>query len=259
MRLSMEGASVDLGGRRVLKDVTLEFPVGTVTALLGPNGAGKSTLLKSLAGLIPMRSGLARVGDDDVHRLSRREAARRVAYLAQGTEAPFAFPVRELVLMARYAHLGRFEPEGPADHEAVEKALATVNALDLADRPVGELSGGERQRVLLARTLATGAPCLILDEPVANLDIRHCLDLLEIFKNLAAEGRTLVVAIHDLNLASLHCDRFALLHEGRVLGEGLAEKVLSPQLIRQAYSVEARRHVGDDHSFFTFSRRDTHG
>lgn len=123
-------------------------------------------------------------------------------------------------------------------------------------RPVDELSGGERQRILLARTLATEAPVLLLDEPIANLDIRHCLELLEILRDQATQGRTVVVAIHDLNFAHRFCERFVLLHGGRVLAQGTAEEVLVPQLLREAFEVEAN-HVKDPtgRGFFFFTRK----
>ncbi|MGH8606822.1 MAG: ABC transporter ATP-binding protein [Gammaproteobacteria bacterium] len=256
MEIGIQDASVELGTRMVLEEVTLCFRKRAITGVLGPNGAGKSTLLRALAGIVPLTSGSVRLGTRDLIAMSRKEVARCVAYLSQNIEIPFPFPAAEVVMMGRYAHLSRFRSETEADHQAVARALLAVDAESLRMRPVDELSGGERQRILLARTLATEAPVLLLDEPIANLDIRHCLELLEILRDQATQGRTVLVAIHDLNFAHRFCERFVLLHGGRVLAQGTAEEVLVPQLLREAFEVKAN-HVQDPagRSFFFFTRK----
>ena len=259
MKLAMEDGSVELGGRSVLRDVTLSFEEGAVTGILGPNGAGKSTLLRALTGLVPLAAGRVKIDWRDLSALSRREVARRVGYLPQSTEVPFSLPIEDVVMMGRYAHVKRFGSEGPEDRRAVDAALSAVDADSLKGRPVNELSGGERQRVLLARTLATEASVLLLDEPTANLDIRHCLDLLDILRGQAADGRTIAVAIHDLNLAQQFCDRLLLVHDGRLVAEGTTNEVLLPGLMRKVFEVETHYWVHNGERHYGFSRRIRNG
>ena len=176
---------------------------------------------------------------EPIDAFDRREIARRVGYLAQKQEPAFPFRADETVMMGRYPHQGRLAPETEADREAVAAALRDVDAEDLAGRAINELSGGELQRVLIARTLAAQTPVLLLDEPFANLDVRHCLDILAILRAQASGGRTVVVSAHDLNLAHRFCDELLLLHEGEVLVSGNPRSVLRPEFIEQAFGVRA--------------------
>lgn len=255
MVVTIQNGCVDLGDRTVLREISITFGEELVTGVLGPNGAGKTTLLRTLAGLVPLAKGKITVGDRELRALTRKEVARRVGYLSQNNEIPFPFPVEDVVMMGRYAHLRRFHPEGPDDQRATDQALQFLDAESLRDRPINELSGGERQRVLLARTLATEAPILLLDEPVANLDIRHCLDILEILKMLASAGRTVVVALHDLNLAYRYCDRLVLIHDGVVLAQGNGKEVLQVNALRTAFDVETRCVGNGNDGYFIFARR----
>ena len=237
MWLKTENAHVAIGGRDVLKSVSAAFRPGTITGVIGPNGVGKTTLLRALAGLLPIKAGCISLDGEPIDSLDRRETVRRVGYLAQKQEIAFPFRVDEMVMMGRYPHQGRLAPETEVDRAAVDAALRDVDAEDLAGRAINELSGGELQRVLLARTLAAQTPVLLLDEPFANLDVKHCLEILGILRAQAAEGRTAVVSVHDLNLAHRFCDRLLLLHEGEILAEGDASDVLTPSLIEEAFLV----------------------
>ncbi len=239
MRLEAENIIVELGGREVLQDVSASFQPGALTGVIGANGAGKTTLLRALAGLAPVKSGRITLEGEPIGAFDRREAARRVGYLAQKQEPAFPFRVDETVMMGRYPHQGRLSPETEADHAAVAAALRDVDAADLADRAINELSGGELQRVLIARTLAAQTPVLLLDEPFANLDVRHCLDILAILRAQASEGRTVVASLHDLNLAGRFCDELLLLHQGEILAQGEAGSVLTLRLIERAFGVHA--------------------
>lgn len=238
MSLRLEGAVVRFGDRSALDGVSLEPAAGAMTAILGPNGAGKSTLLRALAGLLPLSAGRLTLDGSEVSTLPRRELARAVTWLPQHADVPFPFPVEQVVMMGRYAHLRRWEAEGERERSAVESALTQVDAADLRGRPFTELSGGEQKRVLLARTLATEAPVLLLDEPIADLDVRHALEFLAMLRRL---GRTVLLAIHDLNLAMRTCDRFVLLDRGRVVAHGSAPEVLTPERVSEVFGVEARR------------------
>lgn len=240
MRLKAENARVELGGRDVLKGVSASFPPGALTGVIGPNGAGKTTLLRALASLVPLKSGRVSLDGEPIDAFERKETARRVGYLAQKHEPAFPFRADETVMMGRYPHQGRLAPETDADREAVDAALRDVDAADLAGRAINELSGGEMKRVLIARTLAAQTPVLLLDEPFANLDVRHCLDILAILRAQASEGRTVVVSVHDLNLAHRFCDELLLLHQGEVLVSGNPRSVLRPEFIEQAFGVRAQ-------------------
>lgn len=237
MRLEAEKIIVELGAREVLKGVSASFQPGALTGVIGANGAGKTTLLRALAGLVPVKSGRISLGGEPVDSFDRKETARRVGYLAQKQEPAFPFRADETVMMGRYPHLGRLSPETEADRAAVDAALRDVDAADLAGRAINELSGGELQRVLIARTLAAQTPVLLLDEPFANLDVRHCLDILEILHAQAREGRTVVVSVHDLNLAHRFCDHLLLLYEGEILAQGDVNDVLTRRLIEKAFQV----------------------
>ncbi len=239
MRLEAENAQVELGGRDALKGVSADFRTGALTGVIGANGAGKTTLLRALAGLAPLKGGRIMLDGEPIDAFDRRETARRVGYLAQKQEPAFPFRADETVMMGRYPHQGRLTPESEADREAVAAALRDVDAEDLAGRAINELSGGELQRVLIARTLAAQTPVLLLDEPFANLDVRHCLDILAILRAQASGGRTVVVSAHDLNLAHRFCDELLLLHEGEVLVSGNPRSVLRPEFIEQAFGVRA--------------------
>ena len=240
MMLNMQNVSVELGERDVLKNVSADFHPGALTGVIGPNGAGKTTLLRALAGLLPVKAGRISLEGEPIESFDRKETARRVGYHGQKQEPTFPFRVDETVMMGRYPHLGRLSPETETDREAVDTALRDVDAAGLASRAINELSGGELQRVLIARTLAAQTPVLLLDEPFANLDVRHCLDILEILRAQAREGRTVVVSVHDLNLAHRYCDELLLLYEGEILAQGNTGSVLTPRLIEQAFHVRAR-------------------
>ena len=239
MRIRAENVTVELGEREALRGVSAEFGPGALTGVIGANGAGKTTLLRALAGLAPLKSGRITLNGESIDSFDRRETARRVGYLAQKHEPAFPFRVEETVMMGRYPRQGRLAPETDADRAAVDAALRGVDAGDLANRAINELSGGELQRVLIARTLAAQTPVLLLDEPFANLDARHCLDILAILRAQAREGRAVVVSVHDLNLAGRFCDELLLLHRGEILAQGDAGSVLTPRLIEQAFEVRA--------------------
>lgn len=240
MLLQVKNARVQLGGRDVLRNVSMDFPPGALTGVIGPNGAGKTTLLRALAGVLPIQAGKITLDGRSIDAFGRKEMARRVGYLAQRQDAAFPFRVDETVLMGRYPHWGRLSPETPADHAAAEAALRDVDASCLRSRLISELSGGELQRVLIARTLVSRAPVLLLDEPFANLDIRHCLDILDILRAQARQGRTVVASVHDLNLAHRYCDHLVVIYGGEILTHGEARSVLTPEVIERAFGVRAR-------------------
>jgi iron complex transport system ATP-binding protein len=230
---------VERGGVAVLDGVDASVPRGRFVGLVGPNGAGKTTLLRTLDGGLSPRRGTVEVCGDRIADLGSRAQSRLVATVPQTTELAFDFPVRQLVEMGRTPHVGRFGRFDAADREAVEAAMERTAVADLADRPVTTVSGGERQRVLLARALAQDAPVVLLDEPTASLDINHQVRTLELVRELVAEGRTVVAAIHDLNLAAHYCDDLLLLSDGAVLAAGPPDEVLTERHLEGAFGTNA--------------------
>jgi iron complex transport system ATP-binding protein len=255
MILELREAGVEVDGRWLVRNASLVLRPGHLTALVGPNGSGKTTLLRLLSGLWRPSEGRALLDDEDLNAIKRRELARRVAFTPQDTHLAFAFTVRDVVTMGRHPHLGRFEREGEVDRRAVEEALVRADVVHLADRFVTELSGGERQRVIIARSLATQADAIILDEPTANLDIAHALDVLDLCRKLADDGKTIALAIHDLNLAARYASTVALVYAGAIAAVGAPHEVLSDAGIRNVFGVRAERaHAPGGEIVFFFQR-----
>jgi iron complex transport system ATP-binding protein len=260
MRLELQNAGIEIDGRWLLRGVSLRMRGGSLLALIGPNGSGKSTLLRLLGGLWRASEGAALLGEQPLARLPRRAIARRIAYTPQDTHLDFAFTTREIVLAGRHPHLGRFEVARERDHAAVNEAMRRADVLPLAERLVTELSGGERQRVLIARGLATEADILLLDEPTANLDVAHALDVLSLCRELVAEGKTIVMALHDLNLAARFADEIALLDRGRVVAYGAPAAVLQNELLNRVFGVCSDRvSSADGKPVFIFYRNHGEG
>ena len=235
--IELDSVGVELGETPVLEDVSLDVPEGAFLALVGPNGAGKTTLLRTCNGIVSPTAGRVRVDGHDVTSSSPRDVGRLVATVPQTTRVAFEFDVADVVAMGRTPHRGRFETTDADDRTAVESALERTDTARFADRSIDELSGGERQRVVLARALAQETPVLLLDEPTASLDINHQVRTLALARELATAGRTVVAAIHDLDLAARFCDRVALLSDGSVLADGPPEAVLTAERLESAFGV----------------------
>jgi iron complex transport system ATP-binding protein len=232
---------VALQDRWVVRDVSLRFKPGELTAIIGPNGAGKSSLLRALAGVQRANAGQVTLGGTDLRLIARRELARRLSYVPQSNHFPFAFSVREVVATGRNPHLGRFQREQAEDREGIEEALALTDIKHLANRPVTELSGGERQRVMIARSLATRSRVVLLDEPTANLDPAHTVDVLELCRFMAEQGKVVVLAIQDLPLAIRYAPRVALISAGSVAGFGTWDEVMTDAAARSVFGILTRR------------------
>jgi iron complex transport system ATP-binding protein len=238
--LVLRSVTAAYGGPPAVLDVTLEVGRGEVVGLVGPNGSGKTTLVRVASRALRPRSGVVLVGGCDPYRVSARESARLVAVVPQDLMPAFSFTALEMVLMGRTPHLSAWGGSRPEDWSRVREAMAATSVQHLADRPVEELSGGERRRVVLAQALAQETPVLLLDEPTAHLDVRHLLEVLEIVRGLAAREGTAVLAIlHDLGLAAQTCDRLVTLDGGRVVAEGPPGRVVTKDLLRNVYGVEA--------------------
>ena len=230
--------------RPVLSGVTLDVPAGAVIGVLGPNGSGKTTLLRLLAGTRRPTTGQVRLDGRPLATYTRRELARRLAVVPQETQLAFDYSVMEMVLMGRHPHLGLFEVEGPADLAAAREALAAVGADGLEDRDFATLSGGEKQRVVIAAALAQATGMLLLDEPSSSLDLGAQLEIAHLLAELnQRRGVTIVVATHDLSLATGICRELLLLRQGRVVASGPTADVLTRDHLRAVYGVEADVHV----------------
>ena len=231
--------SVTLGATPVLDAVSFTARRGEVIGLVGPNGAGKSTLLRVLAGVLRPAAGSVRLGAVELAALPARDRARRIAFLPQ-QEAAHPFTALETVLMGRYPHLSRLALEGAGDRRIALAMLARTETERFANRQLDEVSGGERQRVLLARALAQQARFLLLDEPATGLDLRHQLAAMETLRTEVAGGEVaVVVALHDVLLASRYCDRLALLAGGSIAAQGTPREVFTPRHFREVFGVEA--------------------
>ena len=240
MELSLSGVGTRLGGRWVVDGVDATPPAGALTGLLGPNGAGKTTLLRLVAGLLPAEAGAVLVDDEvtgaqvPVDSLPRRRRARRIALLEQESSATVPLLVREVVALGRVPYRSWWGTD--PDDGAVTRALAAADATHLAERAWDSLSGGERQRVHIARALAQEPELLLLDEPTNHLDISAQLSLLTFVRSL---GTTTIAALHDLNLAASFCDHVLVLSNGRLAAAGSPSDVLTPELVRAVYHVDA--------------------
>jgi iron complex transport system ATP-binding protein len=239
--LSLDGVSVDLGGRTVVHDVSLTLPRRCLVALVGPNGAGKTTLLRAVAGLLPSH-GVIRLGGRDLAAFSARERALAVAYLPQGHLVHWPLPARDIVALGRFPH-GAVDPARlpPADAAAVERAMRATDTEKFADRPATNFSGGERARVALARVLAVEAPVILADEPTAALDPHYQLAIMDVLRRAADDGALSLAVTHDLGLAARYADRVLVVAEGRLAATGPPEAALAQDVLAAVFRVAAFR------------------
>jgi iron complex transport system ATP-binding protein len=216
------------GGRRVLDRVSLRAAPGEIVGLIGPNGSGKSTIIKILSGVLAGYQGTVLLDDRDPRALDRREVARTLAVVPQEAIFSLPFTVLEVVLLGRHPYTGGMALDGADDVAHARSALDRCGALHLAERSIHELSSGERQRVVFARALAQEPRALLLDEPASFLDIRHQIELYELVRSLAEQGAaSILLVVHDLNLAAEYCDRVYLLRRGRVETSGPTAEVFT--------------------------------
>lgn len=239
MKLSVKDLCASYPGVKAVSGVDLEVEPGTVVAIVGPNGCGKSTLLRSVARLHKPDSGSVTVDGDEVWSLRPRAAATRLALLPQSPIAPEAITVAGLVAYGRHPHQGLFRQWSRADAEAAERALAATGVAELANRRLETLSGGQRQRCWLAMTLAQETPILLLDEPTSALDLGHAVETLHVIRQVAARGRSVVMVLHDLGAAARYADVLVAMKDGEVVANGDPRVVVTSELVRRLYDVEA--------------------
>jgi len=239
--IAFDSVSAGYGTRPVLEGVSGTFARGKVTGIVGPNGAGKTTLFRVALGIMRASGGRVTVLDKPLGAWSRDALARAVAYLPQGSDAHWPVLARELVALGRLPHRAAFAPPSTADARAVETAMDRADATAFAARRMNELSAGERARVLFARALATGAPVLLADEPAAYLDPAHQLGLMDLLREEAARGTAVAVTLHDLSLASRHCDEVIVLNGGRAVAQGAPGEALSDRVLADVFGIAAER------------------
>jgi len=243
--LSARDLSAGYGSRPVFAEISLSLRLGELTALVGPNGSGKTTLLHSLCGIHTEGSGTVFLGEKKISSLSRRQIARRVSLVPQFTDVGFEITVSDAVSLGRYPWLGPMAPLTALDHDQIEAAMISMNLLSLRKRSLRTLSGGERQRVHLARALAQSTPVLLLDEPVASLDLKYQQETYERLGSLARdEGKAILVADHHLNLVGATCDRILVLHQEKIVGDGTPGEIITEEMIRDVFG--ARMSVRGD-------------
>lgn len=236
MDLELEGLTVVTDGATLVHELSLHVPDGQVVGLVGPNGSGKSTALRCVYRALRPTAGTVRVGGDDLSRLTMRAGARAVAALTQDGTVDLDFTVSEVVALGRTPHLKGNQELSAYENELCERTMGRLGIGHLARRGVLTLSGGERQRVLVARALVQEPEILVLDEPTNHLDIRHQVELLSL---LRGSGLTVLVVLHDLNLAAAACDRLGVLSRGRLVTSGAPKDVLTPELVEDVFGVGA--------------------
>lgn len=236
MNIQTDNIQVSFGSKTILQDISLDIRDKEFVGIIGPNGSGKSTFLKCLYRVLQPNHGKIFFDGTEMSSLSHRDTALKMAVVAQHSTVNFDFSVLEMVLMGRSPYKGLLDRDQIDDYEIARHALSQVGLSDFESRNFNTLSGGEQQRVILARALAQRTECLVLDEPTNHLDIKYQLELMTIVKRLDA---TVVSAIHDLNLASMYCDRLIALKDGSVVCTGTPHEVLTEETIRHIYSVSA--------------------
>lgn len=236
MEIRTDDLHAMLGGTEILRGIDFTAGDRSLVGVIGPNGSGKSTLLKCIYRVLKPSEGAVFVDGQPLSEYRVRDSAKKIAVLAQHNFYNFEFTVQDVVLMGRAPHKRALERDSAADFKIVYEAMERVGVAPLRDRLFSTLSGGEQQRVLLARALAQQTPCLILDEPTNHLDIKYQLELLDLVRSL---DRTVIAAIHDLNIAAMYCDTIFVMQSGRIVAAGAPRDVLTRSLIRSVYEVDA--------------------
>jgi iron complex transport system ATP-binding protein len=234
----LRGVGVDYGLRRALDGVDLEVAPGALVVVVGPNGAGKTTLLRAIAGTVPITRGSIALEGRPLASMHRQEIARLVAVVPQEVHDAPGFSARDIVMMGRAPHQGRFLRASSRDEEIVTAALARCDAEALASRPFEELSGGERKRVMLAQALAQEPKVLLLDEPTAFLDLRHAIEVFELVRQEVARGLAVIATVHDLPLAARYGREALVLVGGAVHAVGACDEVMTEEILGAAFGVE---------------------
>ncbi len=238
MLLRVNLISAGYAGKVILRDIHFELPAGRILALIGPNGSGKTTLIRALSGVLPVMEAEVHINGTNLARSNQQERARLLAVVPQSTYIPPAFIVDEVVMMGRTPYINWLGSTTQKDSEIAERAMALTDTINFKGRMSGELSAGERQRVILARALAQDTPVLLMDEPTSHLDLRYQIEFLELSVNLAREqNKTVLIALHDLNLAARFGDEVLAMKDGTIAALGKTEEVLQSSTIERVFGL----------------------
>lgn len=235
--LSAQNLVMAHGPHTVIPKLDVALPAGQVTAIVGPNGCGKSTLLNGLSRIHKPRHGTVVLDGADIHKLPAREVARKLALLPQDNSAPEGLTVTDLIRFGRHPHQSWLSQWSEDDQRAVENALKAADVEDMADRPLDTLSGGQRQRAWVAMSIAQETPLLLLDEPTSALDLGHQIEVFELIRALASQGKTIAMVVHDLASACRYADHIIAMLDGEIISEGAPADVITTDLIKQLYGV----------------------
>lgn len=238
--IELKNLSIGYGNKSVLQDVNAKINKGEIVGIIGCNGAGKSTLLKTIRGLLPKQSGEILYFGRKLESFSEKELAREVAYLQQNVEVGFGYTGKDIVLAGRYPYMKWWKGESISDEELALKCMEYTGTKELAERPVNEVSGGQKQRILLAKALAQQTPILFLDEPTTGLDMVYQEEIFRFSQALAEMGKTILMVVHELNLAAKYCSRIILLGEGTVIADGRPDNVFTEKILSKAYNAPVR-------------------
>ncbi len=238
--LEVSGLVAGYGAEPILKSIDFKPVAGGITALVGPNGCGKSTLLKVMSRILLPASGEVLLGGEPIHSIPTKQVARKLALLPQGPISPEGLTVRELVSQGRYPHQSLLQQWSTEDSRAVATAMADTDVEEFADRPISDLSGGQRQRCWIAMVLAQETPIILLDEPTTFLDLKVQVDVMTLLRKVAATGRTLIVVMHELNVAAAFCDHLVMMREGAIVATGAPHDIMTPERLKQVFGLEAQ-------------------
>jgi iron complex transport system ATP-binding protein len=236
--INIENLSYAIGGTPILHDISASFAAGQIHGVIGPNGAGKSTLLRNLCRIWEPCSGRITLDGRDHRAIRRRDLSQMITLVPQESRVDFSIRVFDFIAMGRHSHLGRFSWLGSDDLEIIDQAMAVTGTLPFKDRFINQLSGGESQLVSIARALVTEAPIILLDEPTSALDIQHKLQIMDLLTTLRAQGKTILMSIHDLDLARRYCDTLMLLQDGHLYCQAATEEAFQTEHIRQVFHVD---------------------
>jgi iron complex transport system ATP-binding protein len=239
--IQAKNLTLSYGQKEIFNNLDLLVPPGKITVFIGSNGCGKSTLLRSLARLLKPQEGSILLDGTEIAKLSSKEIARRLAILPQGPLAPEGLTVHQLVKQGRYPYQSWLQQWSHEDEKMVKKALAVTHMDELSSRSVDSLSGGQRQRAWIAMTLAQNTPTILLDEPTTYLDMAHQIEILDLLFDLnQQEKRTIVMVLHDINLACRYADHIVAIKDGRIHAQGKPETIMNEQLIRDVFDMECQ-------------------
>jgi iron complex transport system ATP-binding protein len=236
--IKAENITIARDKKIVLEEISFQINTGEIVVLLGSNGSGKSTILKAIAKILPFQKGNMQLFEKEFSSIDPKQASLWVSYTAQNNDFNLAFTVFDFVSLGRYPHKGMLPFMTNKDKDIINQALLTTNLLDKAQKNIGQLSGGEQQRSLLARALATEAPIMLLDEPTNSLDIKHQLEFFKLLYSLRNQGKTILIAIHNVNDALAIADKILLLHQGKIKYDGPASDALLISKLEECFQIK---------------------